>query len=341
MSSVIAARRARPPFSTPTKDREDRRLGAATARLVSAFRRQRPLRAGSLIVTLFGDAILPRGGAITLRSLIGIAAPFGIQERLVRTAAARLAQDGWLETRRLGKHSEYRLSASGSERFEEATERIYGPAPPWSGRWTLLVLPPLTAAARAVLRRELTWLGFGELSSGVYAHPEMSREGVRRALAPFPVARRSLVFEAKLSGDASPAQLIERGWNLDELALGYRRFVSRFEPALRAAHGTSITPQTGFVLRTLLIHDYRRLHLRDPLLPARLLPADWPGFEAAALCRALYARVFDTSEEYLTATAARLQGPLPPVGAAPGQRSGRFRPVLGVNPWRSPGRRSR
>ncbi len=322
MSSVIAARRPPPPFSTPTRDRGARQLGAATARLVSAFRRQRPLRAGSLIVTLFGDAILPRGGAITLRSLIGIAAPFGIQERLVRTAAARLAQDGWLETRRLGKHSEYRLSASGSERFEEATERIYGPAPSWSGRWTLLVLPPLTAAARAVLRRELIWLGFGELAAGIYAHPEMSREGVRRALAPFAAARRTLVFEATLSGDASPARLLERGWNLDELAQGYRRFVSRFEPALGASRIASIAPQTGFVLRTLLIHDYRRLHLRDPLLPARVLPTDWPGFEAAALCRALYARVFGPSEQYLSASAAQLDGPLPAPGAAVRRRFG-------------------
>jgi phenylacetic acid degradation operon negative regulatory protein len=290
--------------------------GAAAAALVTSFRRQRPLRAGSLIVTLFGDALLPRGGAITLGSLIQLATPFGIKERLVRTAAARLAQDGWLETRRLGKRSEYRLTAGGRERFAEATQRIYGPAPAWSGRWTLLVLPPLAADSRATLRRELVWLGFGEISGGVYAHAEMSREGVRRALAPFAAARVSLVFEATLSGEASPAQLVERGWNLKELAQGYRRFVARFEPALEAAGRAPVEPETGFVLRTLLIHDYRRLHLRDPLLPARLLPTDWPGFQAAALCRALYDRVFEASERYLTATGAHLEGPLPAAAAS-------------------------
>jgi hypothetical protein len=42
----------------------DRTLAAAAA-LVARFRRQRPLRGGSLIITVFGDAIAPRGGAIT------------------------------------------------------------------------------------------------------------------------------------------------------------------------------------------------------------------------------------------------------------------------------------
>ncbi|MGA2341801.1 MAG: phenylacetic acid degradation operon negative regulatory protein PaaX, partial [Steroidobacteraceae bacterium] len=78
------------------------------AELVERFRRQRPLRAGSLIVTIFGDSIMPRGGAIALGRLIRLAAPFGLNERLVRTATARLAHEGWVEARHVGKRSEYR-----------------------------------------------------------------------------------------------------------------------------------------------------------------------------------------------------------------------------------------
>src|ERR1700679_1681430 len=97
----------------------------AAAELAARFRRQPPLRGGSLIVTLFGDCIMPRGGTIALGSLIELAAPFGLNERLVRTATARLAHDGWLEGRRAGKLSEYHLSKNGRERFAEATKRIY------------------------------------------------------------------------------------------------------------------------------------------------------------------------------------------------------------------------
>ncbi len=73
-----------------------RRGGRAAAALSGA---QRPLRGGSLLITLFGDAIAPRGGAVTLGSLIRLAAPFGLTERLVRTSVARLAREGWLAAR--------------------------------------------------------------------------------------------------------------------------------------------------------------------------------------------------------------------------------------------------
>src|SRR5450432_1508364 len=142
----------------------------AAAELVARFRRQRPLRGGSLLVTSFGDSIMPRGGAVTLGSLIVLAAPFGLSERLVRTAAARLAKDRWLEGRRAGKLSEYHLSNDGRERFAEATKRIYSePVSVWSGRWTVIVLPPpMRAAERKELKEELVWRGFGELSTNVF-----------------------------------------------------------------------------------------------------------------------------------------------------------------------------
>lgn len=288
----------------------------AAAELVARFRRQQPVRAGSLIVTLFGDSLLPRGGAIALGSLIRLAAPFGLSERLVRTATARLAQDGLLVARRVGKRSEYRLTQEGRSQFAQATERIYGEAGAQSsGRWTLVVLPPLAAKERQRLRRELAWQGFGEFSSGLFAHPQArggaGREPLRRADWP----AHTLVFDADLASPAMAATLIEAGWDLDALAQRYRAFASRFEIVLAALRAPP-APRTGFVLRTLLIHEYRRLHLRDPLLPERLLPAAWPGIRAAALCRAIYAAVFAPSETYLSDIGLRLDGTLPPADPA-------------------------
>jgi phenylacetic acid degradation operon negative regulatory protein len=296
----------------------------AAAELVARFRRQRPLRGGSLIVTLFGDAILPRGGAIALGSLIALAAPFGLNERLVRTAAARLAKDGWLEGRRAGKLSEYHLSRDGRERFAEATRRIYsGPDSAWSGRWTLAVLPPMRAAERKELREELIWRGFGELSTNVFAHPELDSRSLRAPLHPRGSLSKLIVFEADLAGEDAPQRLVSLGWDLEELGARYQRFVRRFEPMLAALHGArALDPQACFIARTLLIHEYRRLHLRDPLLPPRLLRSDWPGARAAALCRDIYARVFAASEAHLSRAAAQLDGPLPPPDAAVAQRFG-------------------
>jgi phenylacetic acid degradation operon negative regulatory protein len=296
----------------------------AAAELVARFRRQRPLRGGSLIVTLFGDAIMPRGGAIALGSLIALAAPFGLNERLVRTATARLAKDGWLEGYRAGKLSEYHLSHDGRERFAEATKRIYSePQTVWSGRWTVIVLPPMRAAERKELREELVWQGFGELSTNVFAHPELDSRSLRAQRRPAGLLSRVIVFDASLADEDAPQRLVSLGWDLEDLALRYRRFVRRFARVRAAldAH-RSLDHQACFVVRTLLIHEYRRLHLRDPLLPPRLLQADWPGAQAAALCRAIYARVFGASEVHLSQVAAQLDGPLPPPDASVMQRFG-------------------
>jgi phenylacetic acid degradation operon negative regulatory protein len=295
----------------------------AAAELVARFRRQRPLRGGSLIVTIFGDSIMPRGGAVALGSLIPLAAPFGLNERLVRTATTRLAKDGWLEGHRAGKLSEYHLSHDGRERFAEATRRIYSePDTEWSGRWTLVVLPPMRAAERKELREELIWRGFGELSTNVFAHPELDSRslGSQPSLGPL---SKVIVFDANLADDDAPQRLVSLGWDLEDLGLRYQRFVKRFERVLAALHGLrTLDPQACFIVRTLLIHEYRRLHLRDPLLPPRLLRANWPGAQAASLCRDIYARVFAASEAHLSEVAAQLDGPLPPPDASVMQRFG-------------------
>ena len=71
--------------------------------LLDEFRSRPTIRAGSLITTVFGDSIAPRGGSLWLGSLIGLMAGFGISERLVRTSVYRLANDGWFESEQCGR----------------------------------------------------------------------------------------------------------------------------------------------------------------------------------------------------------------------------------------------
>ncbi len=303
---------------------------SAAAELVARFRRQRPLRGGSLIVTLFGDSIVPRGGIVALGSLIELAAPFGLNERLVRTATARLAHDGWLKRRRAGKLSEYHLSKNGRARFEEATKRIYSePDTAWSGRWTLIVVPPMRAAERNEIREELVWRGFGELSANVFAHPELDSQALRSQRAAGGLLSEVVVFDASLSGEEAPQRLVDLGWDLEDLGLRYQRLVARFASVqAELKRHRDIEPKDAFLVRTLLIHEYRRLHLRDPLLPAQLLRPNWPGVQAAVLCRDIYGRVFGPSEAYLSKVASRIAGALPTADASVLQRFGGIGPLL-------------
>lgn len=284
------------------------RLISATHTLVAKFQRQRPMRSGSLLVTLFGDAIAPRGGAVTLGSLIRLAEPFGIPERLVRTSVGRLAKDGWLEFRRAGRQSEYVLTAHGRSRFAEATQRIYAEAPhSWDGHWTLIFLPPGPRARRETVREEMAWLGFGQVSAGVLAHASRSVADTRNQLTELRIDGSTIVMRAASEGPAADRALLQAGWDLAELARQYQRFVASFEPVRELLTARSAPlPEMAFVIRTLLIHEYRKIHLRDPLLPHSLLPRDWIGGKAYELCRDLYRRVFAAAEQHVSDTAETL-----------------------------------
>jgi phenylacetic acid degradation operon negative regulatory protein len=287
---------------------------APIAAVLRHFRAQRPVRGGSLIITIFGDAIAPRGGAVTLGSLIRLAHTFGLTERLVRTAVARLAREDWLVTHRHGRRAEYRLSASGAERFRQATARIYAPAPHrWDGRWTLLLAGNAPVSR---VREELRWRGYGQLGAAVFAHPTetaaQARAALRRAAPHLP----ALVLTSVAADAASNRQLLAQGWDLQELGRGYRRFVKHFAPVEAALSGTRLNPEAAFLVRTLLIHEYRKVHLQDPLLPAALLPPAWIGTAAYALCRRLYGQVFSPAEAHLDVIAHRLHAPLPAAGPA-------------------------
>jgi phenylacetic acid degradation operon negative regulatory protein len=287
-------------------------LDRAVRALLAGFRRQRPLRSGSLLVTILGDAIAPRGGAVTLGSLIKLAGPFGLPERLVRTSVGRLAKDGWLTSRRAGRQSEYALTKHGRQRFAEATQRIYSEPPrDWDQRWTMLLLPVNSANHREKIREELRWLGFGQVTAGVLAHPSRSIEDTQDLLDEMGMKGRAIVLQAQSATLAQARELISAGWDLAELASGYRRFVARFSGIYTLLRdGVQADPSQAFVIRTLLIHEYRKIHLRDPLLPHELLPPDWIGADAYDLCRQLYRRVFEKAEDYLSVNAARLNEPL-------------------------------
>jgi phenylacetic acid degradation operon negative regulatory protein len=286
-----------------------------TNALVARFRRQRPLRGGSLLVTILGDAIAPRGGTIALASLIRLAMPFGLTERLVRTSIGRLANEEWVSFERSGRASFYSLTTNGRKRFAEATQRIYG-APPqdWDGLWTMAIVPPSLKSRRDDLRDELLWLGFGQITPGVFAHPTYRESAISARLDELQLAGQLVVMKGSILSPAASANLVAMGWDLDDLARRYKRFIEMFSPVATALHGAAATPLVGevaFILRTLLLHEYRKVHLRDPLLPTALLPKDWAGTDALKLCRDLYAQVFPASEQYLSATVQTQAGALP------------------------------
>lgn len=298
-----------------------------TQNYIDAFRQQGRLRSGSLIVSVFGDAVLPRGGRIWLGSLIALLAPLGLNERLVRTSVYRLAQGEWLAAEVQGRRTNYHLTPAGCRRFEEAARHIYAASsPPWDHRWRLvLVVNALDTSVRERLRRALFWHGFGELGADCFAHPSADLSALFDALAAegqravLPQLLPLIAANPHLLASANDADLVRKAWDLGQLADSYRGFVARYAPILSewsSGHEyTASCQQTAFLLRTLLIHDYRRLLLRDPELPDVLLPPHWAGHEARALCRDLYRRLLSPSEQHLDAHLRLASGEVPTASA--------------------------
>ncbi len=285
--------------------------------LVDEFRSRPTLRAGSLITTVFGDAIAPRGGTVWLGSLIRAMSEFGISERLVRTSVFRLARDGWLGANQVGRRSFYSLSKEGRQKFEQATHRIYGePRLDWSGAWTLVLLSALDAAQRETVRKELSWLGFGASSTSLMAHPAADLDDLRAVLARLGVQDEVVVMNGRTpdgSQDDAMRDLVRKSWNLAEIDERYEQFLTHFEPVLKSVRkDDKLSPQNAFQIRTLLIQEYRKILLRDPLLPSEMLLDEWHGVRAYKLCRELYQSVFRAADEFLTETMETTNGLLPP-----------------------------
>lgn len=293
--------------------------------IVEEFRSRPTLRAGSLITTVFGDSIAPRGGTVWLGSLIHAMAEFGINERLVRTSVFRLVKDGWLQSSQVGRRSFYSLTDEGREKFRAATHRIYGePVTDWDGEWCLLLLANLEAPVKESLRRECGWLGFGPLSANVLAHPAPDESDLEMMLKRVGATEDVVVMSAQtLGSDAPMRKLAATAWNLDDIDARYETFVAMFRPLFSALKkARKVDPRTAFVTRTLLIQEYRKVLLRDPQLPQELLPAGWHGTPAYQLCRNLYRALHEAADDYLSEVMETADGPLPPPAGSYLQRFG-------------------
>jgi phenylacetic acid degradation operon negative regulatory protein len=274
------------------------------SRIVDRFKLE-PSRTGSLIITFYGDAILPRGGSVWLGTLLGFLDMLQIDGGVVRTAVSRLAADGWLERDKVGRKSFYRLAATGRDRFEAGVEHVYNPHPSnWQGTLDLILIG--NGADRDASRTALAEAGFGNPMPGVWVAPTGATMPAEAAGA----------IRLEVSADNEMGRrLIGEAWLLPQIADSYRDFLKTFGPLEAWIAGADApSPADAILARVLLIHQYRRVLLRDPLLPPELLPTEWPAAEARALCGRIYRALLPTSERWLDLNGESVGGSLPKPG---------------------------
>jgi len=232
-----------------------------------------------LLMSLLGEFVLPNHGQAWTKTLIEAMAQLGVREKAARQALARTEDRGWLSRERIGRTTRWSLTPQATTLLTNGAERIYGfglDAREWDGRWLVLLasVPERDRAARYRMSQGLSWAGFGSIGNGVWVSPWVEREQAATSLiAPLDIEATSFVAHVGQLGSA--ADLARQAWDLPQLEQAYGEFLETIE---------ALPPQTGAPVSTVtqLVHEWRRFPFLDPDLPGDVLPADWPGHQAAA-----------------------------------------------------------
>ncbi|TSB28309.1 PaaX family transcriptional regulator C-terminal domain-containing protein [Streptomyces benahoarensis] len=239
----------------------------------------RPLTARSVVLsTLLGN----HPAQLPVRALVRIGELFGIAEGTVRVALSRMVAAGDL-THADGDYAlTSRLLARQRRQDDSRTPRTL----PWTGVWEIALVTGerRTAAERTALRRAMDGLRLAELREGSWLRPaNLDR--------PRPAAADQCTW---LTGtpDGDPVALAGKLWDLDGWAARARDLDARLGAADDPAHRFTVAAAA------------QRHLLTDPLLPADLLPADWPGGALRQSYDAFVDHLRDLLRHYLSPVAA-------------------------------------
>ena len=191
----------------------------------------------------------------TAAELLRLTSDFGIREPTLRVALTRMVGGGDLVRSEDG----YRLSDRLLARQRRQDDALNPATREWNGDWITVVVTAVgtEARTRAALRTALMDHRFGELREGIWLRPD-NLDGQLPAIAD----GRVRVLRTR---DDNPAELAHQLWDLrDWSKTGHR--------LLREMTAATDVPDRFIVAAAMVRHL-----LVDPVLPAGLLPADWPA----------------------------------------------------------------
>jgi phenylacetic acid degradation operon negative regulatory protein len=255
-----------------------------------------PPAARSLLLTILGEYVLPRGEAVWQETLVGALVAVGHTQQAARQALARSVRGGWLESSRVGRRARVALSPRASELLSTGASRIYsfGSEWSWDGRWLVLVLrvPEERREIRHQLRTRLAWAGLGSMGAGVWITPHVDRETELQSVIGEAPAALATSFIASMGRLGRPQEVAAAAWDLDAVRSGYETFIERFAPIRPSS------AEAFFRVQTLLVHAWRKFPFLDPDLPAELLPVGWPRPRAHELFSERHSRWMVGAGEY-------------------------------------------
>jgi phenylacetic acid degradation operon negative regulatory protein len=217
----------------------------------------RPLTARSVVLSLLLGSHPP---SLPVRALVACGTLFDIGEGALRVALSRMATAGDVTA----NGGTYTLSERLQRRQARQDRDRKAATGPWDGRWTVLLVPPQNIAGRD--DPDLRSAHLAPLGDRVWMRPDNLDAARTVGSAPGGDGRTTpgwVRMDARPEGD--PTVKVGQLWDLPAWAGQADRLIAAFDRADR--------PAGRFVVAAAILR-----HLRaDPLLPAELLPARWPG----------------------------------------------------------------
>ncbi|RUP32110.1 MAG: PaaX domain-containing protein, C- domain protein [Mycolicibacterium sp.] len=187
--------------------------------------------------------------------LVRLTSDFDIKEQTLRVALTRMVSAGDLVRSADG----YRLADRLLARQRRQDAAIDPKTRPWHGDWTTVVITTIGADARtrADLRNDLLQNRFGELREGLWLRPaNLAGE------LPEEITANARILTSR---DDDPAGLAAVLWDLPAWSGTARQLLDEIASAADVPG--------RFVAAAAIVRHL----LSDPVLPAELLPGDWPG----------------------------------------------------------------
>lgn len=234
--------------------------------VVERLTRDQTPRVWSLLISVFGDLAQDPGARVSGSLLRRITEQIGIKPEAMRVAIHRLRKDGWIGSERMGRNSVYFLTPTGLAQTTQASPRIYASGQPAERAWFVMSNP---AQPTATEDRPGVWITSNVLITA--SAPDRGQVFVTpiengMALPPW--------MSARICDDATVGMSQEFAAALEDIG-----------PSLDAAPGLSTLEIAA--TRVLLVHGWRRIVLKAPVLPDHVFPEDWRG----PFCRARVAEL--------------------------------------------------
>lgn len=213
-------------------------------------------RTWSILVTIFGDLAQNSDDEISGPLLSSLTQMIGIKPQAMRVALHRLRRDGWIVTKKSGRTSRHRLSDYGLEQSAIASPRIYSREIKTPDIWHVIITDPDAQSDE----KSLVISGYRKILSEVYIGSGTGPVNTEGAL----------VISGNISKIPDWLQTSIAKANTCEEYSDFNQSLVYVKQVLNG--GYKPTPMETAVIRTLIVHNWRRIVLRQPDMSVELLP---------------------------------------------------------------------